>query len=250
MEVAVTTALVAGGVALSTAIGTIWSSVRNAERTAENARAIERLKIENDRQKSAMEEQKRISKFSEPFARAAYDLQSRLYNIVRLSFIQTYLVKGNDRERSYVINNTTFLMAQYACWAELVRREIQFIDLGESVRTRQLVRLQDDIFGIWGSDSPSPSFRMFAGELRAIGEALCQVHEKEQACMGYGAFLVALPPGSNALIDALRSDVLALESGRESSAERLQKLQHALVDLLELLDPQHIRFASRRRSKA
>lgn len=250
MEAGVIAALVAGGVAIGTSIGTIWSSVRNAERTAENARSIEHLKIENDRQKSVTEQKRNVLKFSEPLARSAYDLQSRIFNILNLHFIETYLVKGNKREQLYVVNNTAFLIAQYACWTELIREEIQFIDLGEDSKTRKLVHLQDDIISIWGSDSPSASFRMFAGELRAIGEALRGGNDKNPVCMGYGAFLTVFDPGRNPLIDVIKSDILGLEISTEGATERLRKLQHALIDLLESLDPQHARFPSYRRSKA
>jgi hypothetical protein len=77
------------------------------------------------------------------------------------------LINGNDREKSYVTNNTAFLVGQYLCWTELVRREIQFIDLGESNRTRDLLSLQDTIYSLWGTDQQPPLLRLFAGEQRA-----------------------------------------------------------------------------------
>lgn len=243
MNIAIITSLIAGGVSISTALGAILSSIHNAERTTKNAQEIERLKIEN-------EKKRHVSKFSEPFARAAYDLQSRLFNILRMQFIEEFFVNGSVRERSYAVNNTAFLVAQYACWAELVRREIQFIDLGEDNKTRQLLYRQDDIFGIWGTDSLSGGFRIFAGELRAIGEVLIQTHEKEAVCMGYGAFLSEFPPGKNVLIDAVKNDIECLQEGLEGATVRVRRLQHALIDLLELLDPYYIRFPKSRRSKA
>jgi hypothetical protein len=171
----------AGVVALLSAAGTVLSSVRNADRTAANARAVaqvgadnaravaqlgadnaraveqlravnaravEELKIEYDRLKAEAQRQREISNFSEPLARAAYDLQSRIYNILKKDLVGTYLVRGNERERDYVVESTTFLVAQYFCWTELVRREIQFIDLGESSRIRKLLHLQDDIYSV------------------------------------------------------------------------------------------------------
>jgi hypothetical protein len=96
-----TVALIAGAVALASAAGTVWSSIRNAERSNANAKAIEQLKI-------AAETQKEISAFSEPLARSAYDLQSRFYNILRQNLVDVYLVNGNDREKSYVVNSTVF----------------------------------------------------------------------------------------------------------------------------------------------
>jgi hypothetical protein len=250
MKVELLVALIAGAVALASGGGTIWSSIRNAENSAANARAIEQLKIDNERLKDAAQRQREISSFSEPLARSAYDLQSRLYNILRQSLVNIYLVRGNDRERSYVINNTVFLIGQYLCWTELVRREIQFIDLGESSRTRELLRLQDSIYAQWGTDRQPPLLRIFAGEQRAIGEALIQAGAHGRECMGYGEFLKAFDTGVNPLIDALRADVMSLDSGLPQATERLTILQHALIDLLEMLDPAYLRFPGDRRSKA
>jgi hypothetical protein len=245
MRIELTVALIAGAVALASAGGTIWSSIRNAEHT----RAIEQLKIDNEKSKEAASRQREISDLSEPLARSAYDLQSRLYNILKQGLVEVYFVRGNDREKSYVINNTAFLVGQYLCWTELVRREIQFIDLGESGKTRELLHLQDTIYGFWGTDRESPVFRIFAGEQRAIGEALIQMGARRPECMGYGKFLGSFHNGVNPLIDALRADVMSLDKGLNQATERLTNLQHALIDLLKMLDPEYVRFPEDRRSK-
>lgn len=156
MKVELVVAVIAGAVALVSAAGTILSSIWNARNSNKNAKDIEQLKIDNERFKAAAERQREISNFSEPLARAAYDLQSRLYNILKQNLIDVYLVNGNDREQSYVINNTAFLAGQYLCWTELARREIQFIDLGESDKTRELLRLQDTISSLWRTDRYPP----------------------------------------------------------------------------------------------
>jgi hypothetical protein len=149
-----------------------------------------------------------------------------------------------------LIDNTVFLVGQYLCWTELVRREIQFIGLGESGKTRELLRRQDAIAGIWTTDDIiAPAFRVFAGEQRAIGEALIQTGARGPECMGYGAFLNTFNPGVNPLIDALRVDVMSLANGLSEATERLTKLQHAFIDLLIMLDPKYLRFAQDSRSK-
>jgi hypothetical protein len=249
MKVELVVALIAGSVALLSAGGTILSSIWNARASNANAKAIEQLKIDNDRLKAAAQRQREISNFSEPLARAAYDLQSRLYNILKQGLIDVYLVNGNDRERSYVINNTAFLAGQYLCWTELVRREIQFIDLGESNKTRELLRLQDTISSLWGTDAQPPVFRIFAGEQRAIGEALIQTGARGPECMGYGAFLKTFSKGIDPLIDGLRTDVISLDKRLDQATRRLVNLQHALIDMLGMLDPDYVRFPVDRRTK-
>ena len=160
MKTELVVAIIAGVVALGSAAGTIWSSITNARHADANAKAIEELKIENERMKIAAQREKEISNFREPLARAAYDLQSRLYNILKQNLIQVYLVQGNHREKLYVANNTAFLIAQYLCWTELIRRKLQFIDLGESSKTKELLSLQDNIYNLWGTDAQGPVLRI------------------------------------------------------------------------------------------
>ena len=250
MDGSVIAALITGGAALIVAVSSNYSSVRNAKHTAENAKAIELLKIENDQKRVKAEQQKAVSRFSEPLARAAYDLQSRLYNILELGFVRVFLMSEKERERMYALNNTTFLVAQYACWTELIRREVQFLDLGENDRTRQILHLQDDISGILGTDFDSPELRIFAGEFRAIGEYMIEDHGKEMVCMGYGRFLVKMTSGTNTLIDAVRLDIENLQQSLEQATPRITRLQNALVDLLLMLDPRYIRFPRERRLKS
>lgn len=249
MKAELTVAIIAGAIALISAGGTVWSSVRNAEHSDANAQAIEQLKISNDRLNAADQKRKATSNFSEPLARSAYDLQSRLYNIIRQGFADAYINHGDAREKAYVINNTVFLIGQYLCWTELVRKEIQFIDLGESNKTRDLLRLQDNIYNIWGTDQQHPLFRIFAGEQRALGEGLIQIGVRGPECMGYGAFLKTFKNGVNPLVDAVGRDVSALGNGVGQATERLTNIQHALIDLLKMLDPDYLRFPEDRRSK-
>lgn len=231
MKVELVVALIAGVVALLSAGGTIWS-----------ARQIERLK-------SVEQKRREISRYSEPLARAAYDLQSRIFNILNKGLIETYLIHGDERERIYVKENTTFLFAQYLCWVELVRREIQFIDLEERKKTRKLLRLQDNISSVWGSDQHPALLRIFAGEQRAIGEALIVVRTRGAECMGYGEFLKTFSEGTHPLIDAVRVDVERLGNSAESARSRLIKIQRLIIDLLDILDRDHLRFPRESRSK-
>jgi hypothetical protein len=89
-------AIIAGIVALVSAAGTIWSSIRNAERSDANARAIAQLKFESDRLKLAAQRDREIANFKEPLARAAYDLQSRIFNILKRNVVDVQSGTGAD----------------------------------------------------------------------------------------------------------------------------------------------------------
>ncbi len=210
--------------------------------TAINSKEVEKLKIETQREKE-------LSGFREPLARAAYDLRSRIHNILKQNLIGTFVAKGDEREKTYVVNNTAFLIGQYLCWTELTRREIQFIDLGSTEKTRKLTKLQDQISDIFGTDRYKKPFRLFAGEQRAIGEAMITNGAKGLECMGYGTFLKGFGYGANPLVDGLRKDVYALEESMEPAQARLASLNNALVDLLDLLDSDYVRFDKEKRTK-
>ncbi|MET4388230.1 hypothetical protein ABIB73_003992 [Bradyrhizobium sp. F1.4.3] len=210
--------------------------------TAITSNQVEELRIESQREKE-------LSGFREPLARAAYDLQSRIQNILRQNMIGAFVAKGDEREKTYVINNTAFLVGQYLCWTELTRREIQFIDLGSTERTRKLTKLQDQISGLFGTDQYKKPFRLFSGEQRAVGEALIEEGAKGPQCVGYGTFLKRVDSGAYPFIDGLRKDVSSLEQNLEAGESRLAALDHALIDLLDLLDPEYVRFDKDKRTK-
>lgn len=238
-DTALIVATIAGGVAL------VSTGVNVA-----NARAIERIKADNEDAKVAAQDRKQVAFYSEPMARAAFDLQSRLYNIMRQDFLGVYLERGSEREQQYAIENTTFLVAQFLCWVKLARREVNFIHLDDERTTKALLRKQDEIYACWGTDRWPSIFRIFAGEQRALGEALIVGTTERPACMGYGQFLAAFPRQTNFFVDRTRDEVKTLPSAMANARCRLATLQHLLIDILDLIDPDALRFPRARRSKA
>jgi hypothetical protein len=234
--ISATTALVSAGFA-------IWGQVRLRRMSAELDQMV---RHEADRKESA----KVARRYHEPLARAAYDLQSRLYNILNRNFTLRYLAQGNDRERAYAVNNTIFLIAQYLAWTEIIRVAIQYVDLGTSEQTRQFARLQDGIYSLFTTDTFPPPFRIFAGEQRAIGERMIRQTDDGPECIGYGEFLDRFAAPADPLLEFVRNDVAALEGDLEMARPRLIALQHALIELLEFLDPQYIRFDKAVRTRA
>ncbi|HTA84681.1 MAG TPA: hypothetical protein VK729_00335, partial [Silvibacterium sp.] len=138
------------------------------------------------------ETQQTARRFREPLGRAAYELQSRIFNIVRGGFLTVYWKGGDDRTRAYAINHTLFVIAQYFAWTELIRREIQFIDLGADGETRQLAQLQHKIYSAWQTDKYKPLLRVFGGEQHAIGERMIWEGPRGPQCLGV-CFFSRLP---------------------------------------------------------
>jgi hypothetical protein len=235
-------ALISGAVALSSGGLAVWGQSRSQHLSAE----LEKLKLAEQRR---VESEKSLSHYREPLARAAYDLQSRLYNILEQGLIPAYFDHGDERERSYVVDNTAFLVAQYLAWTEIIRRDIQYIDLGQDKQTRELARLQDDIHALFQTDRFDRLFRVFAGEQRAIGERMIRDGKTGPECTGYGAFLDQLTKAPDPLLEFVRQDVRNLGTKLSVARPRLVALQSALIDLLAFLDPDFIRFPKERRTK-
>jgi hypothetical protein len=242
MQIELIVALVSGAIAIASAGLAIIGQLRVARLSGE----FEASRLTEEREYQRMST---IARYREPLAHACYDLQSRLYNILQMGLISTYYVNGDERERGYVVNNTTFLFAQYFAWTEIVRQDIQFIDLGHDSETRQLRELQDRIYSLLQTDRHASPLRVFAGEQRAIGERLLVERENRTGCMGYGAFLDRLPNGADSIVDSVRRDIAGLATTLPTARDRLVSLQHALIDLLAFLDPQFIRFPKERREK-
>jgi hypothetical protein len=236
MDAALVAALIAGFVAIVSAGVSIWGSFR-----------VERIKAQNDTLKEINKYQKELSKYKEPLARAAFELQNRIHNITHGAFIETFLVNGNARERAYAINNTAYVIAQYFCWTEKLRADVVFIDMESHERTRELSKLLDNINRYWAADIYGRLLRIFAGEQRAIGEALFSTEATGLECIGYGAFLKKFSVTTDPLIDAIREDVESLGKGIGPAAERLKLVYESLNDLLDMLDPKRSRFPLRRR---
>ncbi|HEX9198955.1 MAG TPA: hypothetical protein VF865_05315 [Acidobacteriaceae bacterium] len=234
--------LISSVVAISAAAIAVWGQLRVK-------RVEARLELQKAEAGRRAETEQTARRFREPLGRSAYELQSRIYNIVIGNFFKVYLEGGDDRARYYAINHTLFVIAQYFAWTELIRREIQFIDLGADQETRELAQLQHKIYASWQTDRYFPLLRVFGGEQHAIGERMIWEGPRGPQCMGFATFLDYLMGNPDPLICALKSDVEALGAHLEDALPRLTELQHSLVDLVMFLDPEAIRFPKKNRTK-
>ena len=81
-----------------------------------------------------------LTRYREPLAAAAFDLQSRLYNILRLDFFRK--VGNSQALTEEALRTTLFRLAQYFGWTEILRRDIQFLSFPEADETRRVAQLQ------------------------------------------------------------------------------------------------------------
>ncbi|MGH8904090.1 MAG: hypothetical protein ACRDYA_21020 [Egibacteraceae bacterium] len=226
------------------------------------ARATVMLKheLEMHQRRSSKEElvQELMARYREPLVRAAFDLQSRIYNIMRQGFLVKYRTEGTEDEQEYAVRNTLFVLAEYLGWVEILRREVQFLDLGDVERNRQLVERLETVGDILATDQriTDPGFRLFRGQQRALGELMIELIDVKDEpfrsrCIGYAAFVAKLEaePSFGRWFDRLEADVERLAADLTCGSERLIPLQQALIDLIDFLDDPPVRFLASQRTK-
>jgi hypothetical protein len=240
--------MIVAGLAL---IGTFYTAIKghSSRKEQDRFKAVtdERLATlnaqlvaERDERLAHREAEKIVSKFRDPLLHAAYDLQSRIYNILSRDFLTRYYTDGSQREQEYAVENTVFLLSQFLGWTELVRQEIQFLDLGRADQTRKLRELQDSMYTQLHDDSLGTGFRLFPGEQRAVGELMIDRTGVIPRCLGFATFLNNRPAEIDRWLNPLRDDIRRMPSDLEPFKQRLIQIQRSLIDLLEFLDPECI----------
>ncbi|MFQ1879558.1 hypothetical protein ACK36J_19265 [Aeromonas veronii] len=212
-----------------------------------NSEALERLKSELQlyikAQDRTIESQIIMDRYRGPLLHAANDLQSRIYNLTSNYAIDIYFVNnhGDGSERDYFIKNTSFLIAQYFAWTEIIRREIQFIEFDNIDSTKGLAILQAKICSNWQGGSRN-NLSIWAGEQRAIGELMIENINGRYQCIGYSTFLKLLNNNDGGLLNELESRVKKQLESQEKKPHRLISIQNSLIDVIYFLDPDNKRF--------
>jgi hypothetical protein len=230
VDTSVVVAIVALVGAAISAVIAVWGQLRSASLTTRReAEAV-------------------LAKYREPLVGAAYELQGRLYNILELEFLPRYYLNGDDAQKEYALQNTLYVIGQYFCWTEILRREIQFLSFSDSERTRRVSDRQHQVVQAFQSDKDElgKPFLIWRGEQRAIGELMIEPETTPARCIGYAQFLERDDPAFRRWFARLEGDVDELVSGPN---QRLVDLQNALVDLIRELDPEGMRYSDEVLSK-
>ncbi len=176
-----------------------------------------------------------LATYREPLAAAAYDLQSRMYNILRLDFFGKW---GNSTAHSEdAIISTLFRLAQYFGWSEILRRKIQFLSFPEDEETRKVARLQSGIAQCFLTDAYGVALMIWSDEQRAIGEQMIVEEHGDVLSMGYARFRERC---ADTFLD--HCERLRAEIGNPRVTDRLRDAQHLLCDLVETLDSRRVRY--------
>jgi hypothetical protein len=249
MTVELTVSLISAAVALGSVVLTALLGARAAKERLQLQAEIEAQRAAQVKQEERLDLMNRVR---DPVLWAAFDLQSRIYNIVDQRLLPVYLLRGTMEQRAYVQRNTLFLFAQYLAWMEIIRRGVHFLDLGDKRENREVVNQFSKISGILNSDGFLDTlFCIFRGDQRAIGEIMIEASaEGEFSCIGYAEFCARsdADPSFARWFTRLSEDIDKLARS-DQRHPRLMVLQNNLIDLINLLDPESIRFPDRHRSK-
>ncbi len=176
-----------------------------------------------------------LTRYREPLAAAAFDLQSRLYNILRLDFFDKHGQADGRPEEA--LRTTLFRLAQYFGWTEILRRDIQFLSFPEDDDTRHVAGLQFEIAKCFLTDDYGRAMMIWKDEQRAIGERMIVEQNGKLMCMGYHGFSrqcdEAFAGWPERLADELRNPAVE---------QRLRDAQHKLCDLVVALDVKRVRY--------
>jgi hypothetical protein len=191
-----------------------------------------------------------LAKYRDPLLRSAHSLQSRCYSIVQLGFLRIYYHKS-DRDRQYATSHTLYVIAEYLGWVEVVRREVQFLDLGNIESTRRLQELLRAIKSAILTDGLPLDFRLFSGEQQAIGELMLIERDRGEGtffdCIGFAAFIKQINTGEfSHWFEKVAESIEAAACDSKSNHSRLIRLQHCLIDLIDFLDPDRTRIPDSR----
>ena len=236
-------------------VGAIASGLFSARANKQAHELNRQARIETE----AAEAERILEQYRDPLLDAAQTLQSRLYNIVEQDYFGRYLRCGDEDEERYAREYTLYAFAEYLCWAEIVRRELRFLGLGDESRARTLLgHLAQLQLTIQTDRVPGP-FKIFRGRQRAIAE-LTMVPTGSSTgprteCMGYATFSRRLHGNDDfgswfaRLVDDMPNVADAVASGDRHAVARLVRLQRDLVDMINFLDPAKVRIPERHRQQ-
>ncbi len=183
------------------------------------------------RKEQKVQREKLLAQFRAPAIRAVSELQSRIYVILKGDDAGNYeYLKGLGQE-SYYINSTAFLTAQCFAWAEILRHKVSTLDYSELVTRLEQVTTS--------FSHGQRGFQVFRLEQREIGERmLVSSSTSGQHCMGYSDYITLMESGqASGCFQRLDASVRYLLEHPTEQVIRLIQIQHALVDLINFIDP-------------
>jgi hypothetical protein len=215
--------------------GGVFAAALSAGVALRQSRMEARLLLLGRQLDSAERAEEVLRRYRQPLAAAAFDLQARLYNILRLDFVERF--GGGHPLAEQASRTTLFRIAQYFGWSEILRRDIQFLSFPEEGDTRTVAAIQAQIAERFLDSGPGAGMMIWRDEQRAIGERMIVEEHGKVLCMGYAAFSDCCRERFGPSLERMWAEV------EEPAAQaRMRAVQHALCDLVRLLDPRGVLY--------
>ena len=200
-----------------------------------------------------------MARYRDPLLWSVHDLRGRIQTIVDHGFLVRYLVNGedivfgngDDFARPYARRHTTFVLAEYLGWVEILRRTVGFLDLGDRQSNRRLVELLSVVRRVLLARNLDPVYHVPAGHQRAIGELMITsdagAESRGWRCIGFAEFCRRLDtdPEFAAWFARIEQGIVASCTPPGQGHNRLVELNLRLTDLIDFLDPDGHRFPMR-----
>ncbi len=205
------------------------------------ARMQHELEADRERRREEQSALQAAQRVYEPLAQSAAELQSRIYNVVETGWVG--IVKRYESHDDYTETSTAFLFAHYFGWIE-ARRAAVLSSSGKGGRDETVQKLIDGVFNTLRRNEYGEGFLFFSAEQRAIGELMFSWQPTRSAeafephVMGYARFLRRYREDAEfrRWFTPIGAGFSRLSAGDN---RRLIDIHHALVDLIEALDPHH-----------
>jgi hypothetical protein len=196
------------------------------------------------RQERRLTAQAELNRYREPLLSAVAELGDRIDNIRNKNFLSFYL--RNTERRQTALRSTSFRIAQYFAWKEILYAASGQYRLAANEETKGV----DDKLG-WvastfatdafdrenGSDAGSSRLMLWREEQRGIGELMRQSGDTP-ACVGYSEFVKNYDNHYSDWFVRFECELKSMFSPTESKpdSQRLNMLQGVLAELLLKLD--------------
>jgi hypothetical protein len=249
MSTAILVALISGVIAVASVVFSSYATIRTIR--TQHELELRRHKLDKS---EAVEEI--ASRYRDPLLRSIIDLQGRIYSIVKLDFMQRHLGSGDADQINYAKSSTLFRLAEYFGWLEILRAGIQFLDLGDQARSRELTALSHQVGLAFANtqEFPNSAFRLFRDEQRAVGELVIEAapgDPRGHHCIGYSRFVQRLEdePSFSRWFARLADEIDSMIDPPPGYLDRLVAIHNTFGTLLEFLDPDGIRYPTFERSR-
>lgn len=204
--------------------------------------------LHSDRTKRLSESEKLVAKYRDPLLLASMDLQSRLYNILEQNILAFH---DHPSRRDFVTLYTAFLVGQYFSWTYILRRQVQFLRFSTDTTNRKLSFTIAAIQSAFSTDMHGPDedpFMLWRGQQMAIGEIMTVIEGGQPFCMPYSTFAQKFKKSGDATFqewfNPITEGIAELVDARNRRLRlpenRLRRLQHLILDLIDILDPEHL----------